>query len=151
MDQDDRIVRIFKLNDSEYEWDDKMLQEETNLIQDTAKSNISKGEMNYHQYCASCHKSNGEGVEGTFPSLTNSTKVMGNKEELIKLALYGVTVTMKKKLGSLYDQSMPGFHFLSDEDVAKTLTYIRQQFGGDAESINAQEINDVRVKIDSVD
>ncbi|MCK0136081.1 PQQ-dependent sugar dehydrogenase [Arenibacter sp. S6351L] len=151
VDQDDRIVRIFKLNDSEYEWDDKMLQVETNLIQDTAKSNTSKGEMHYRQYCSSCHKSNGEGVAGIFPSLTNSEKVKGSKEELINLALYGITVNMKKKLGSLYDQSMPGFHFLSDEEVAETLTYIRQQFGGDAESINAQEINDVRVKIDSDD
>lgn len=146
IEHDDRIVRVFKLDDTDYEWDDKLQQEKTNLKQDAAKTKTSKGEISYRQYCASCHKQNGEGVEGIFPSLKNSSIVTGSKDELIKLALGGVTTNMKKEQGSGYDQIMPGFHFLSNEEIANVLNFIRKNFGNDPGSISAQEINNLREK-----
>lgn len=144
--EDDRIVKIFKIDEKIYNQDNFLVPDKTSSINYEKSDRASLGKINYLQYCASCHKPNGGGVEGTFPSLIDSQKVMGNKEELIQLALYGITQSMQKEKGSTYDQFMPGFHFLTNEEIAATLTYIRKHFGKNQDAITSQEISDIRKK-----
>ncbi len=41
---------------------------------------------------------------------------------------------------------MPSHSFLSDEDLALVLAYVRQNFGNDASEITAKEVTDQRNK-----
>jgi mono/diheme cytochrome c family protein len=43
-----------------------------------------------------------------------------------------------------YDAAMPGFHFLSDCEVADIVSYVRSTFGGKQEAITAADVAKVR-------
>ncbi|MEZ4969240.1 MAG: PQQ-dependent sugar dehydrogenase [Flavobacteriaceae bacterium] len=144
--EDDRIIKIFKVGPEDGLSENTVVKQPVDVGTKGMHNPPSKGEVKYAHYCASCHKPDGDGVKGVFPALNGSGKVMGNKEQLIKLALYGVNSTLNREGGSPYDSSMPGFHFLSNEDMALILSYVRQQFGGSLDSISPQEINAVRTQ-----
>jgi mono/diheme cytochrome c family protein len=42
----------------------------------------------------------------------------------------------------------PAHSYLSDEDAAKVLTYIRNNFGNKATAISASDVNNVRKTLD---
>ena len=90
------------------------------------------GEELYKQYCASCHKPDGTGVQGVFPALKGSAIVNGSSQELIDLLLKG----RKGKDGS----AMPAFSFLKDEEMRALINYIRNSWGNKAASVNKEII-----------
>ncbi len=142
---DDRILRIFKISwDTPIELDSHEPSISTNL-EKTEPS--SKGEVYYGQYCASCHKPDGEGVLGTFPPLKGSEVVLGDKRELIHLILNGLSGKNMVK-GEEYDQSMPAFSFLKDREVSEILTYVHTHFGNADTTVSTQEVNEVRNSLD---
>jgi cytochrome c553 len=132
--QDDRIIMVSRLIKSDPQ----------NLLSSMASG--SKAETLYLQYCASCHKENGLGVKGTFPSLQNSQTVVINPKELIKKVLMGSTgpVTIN---GVFYDSVMPSFAFMKDEDLLDILTYIRSMGSSHAAPIKPEQIKQVRASL----
>ena len=46
--------------------------------------------------------------------------------------------------GEAYNNVMPQHSFLSNEDVASVLTYIRASFGNNASPVSAQEVEKIR-------
>jgi mono/diheme cytochrome c family protein len=48
--------------------------------------------------------------------------------------------------GQSYNNVMPQHSFLGDEDIAKVLTFIRQNFGNTASEISTEEVQAVRRK-----
>lgn len=96
------------------------------------------GAQVYNNYCASCHKPDGAGVTGTFPPLKGLTQVKGNKKNLIRMVLRGSAANEK------YDLEMPGFHFLSDQEVADVVSYVRSVFGGNRGVVTAAEVAGIR-------
>lgn len=133
-ENDDRIIKIFKIKDADHF---KVRDSVTN--QTTVKSQTI-----YSQYCISCHKEDGNGVAGTFPALNGSSKVNGNKTALIKILLNGIKPSVKdqKQMG----EAMPSFAFLSDKDIAETLSYIRSNWNNHAEKITEDEVKKVRLQ-----
>jgi mono/diheme cytochrome c family protein len=103
----------------------------------------SKGETLYLQYCASCHKENGMGLKGVFPSLQNSQTIVLNPKELIKKVLMGSKGPAIID-GVKYDAAMPAFGFMKDEDLLDILTYIRSLGSSHATPIDAKMIKQVR-------
>jgi len=97
----------------------------------------------YSAHCASCHQSGGGGVRGEFPPLTNSAWVAGDKGRLIATTLHGLQGPIEIN-GDLYDELMPGFAFLDDEDIAALLTFIRSSFGNSAGPVHDSEVVLVR-------
>lgn len=123
---DDRILRIAKVEKAE----------KTPLrAKDKALESLSHatGEVLYQKYCLACHKSNGKGIEGTFPSLAGSI-ILNNKDRFIPLVLEG----------SNSDVSMPSFKFLTNEELSKVLSYVRRSFGNTADSVSVEEIEKFR-------
>lgn len=49
--------------------------------------------------------------------------------------------------GKPNDVVMPKLDFLSDEDIAKVLTYIRLNFNNNAGAIRENEVADIRTKL----
>ncbi|MBL7698951.1 MAG: cytochrome c [Chitinophagaceae bacterium] len=89
-------------------------------------------------YCGSCHKENGQGVKNIFPSLTNSKVVSGRKNNLLRKVIHGAQVEGQST--EKFDTRMSPFGFLTDEELAAILTYIRKEFGNGAGAISVAEI-----------
>ncbi|WP_430304127.1 PQQ-dependent sugar dehydrogenase [Splendidivirga corallicola] len=110
-----------------------------NLFNDQALT----GQKTYYVYCSTCHQSDGEGASGRFPPLIGTDWVTGDKERLIKIVLEGMEGSIEVN-GESYSGVMPQHSFLSDEEIAEVLTYIRTNFGNEATAVTEQEVTKVR-------
>ncbi len=103
-----------------------------NNEKDTTKNietsvNSLSGQEIYTKHCLACHQENGEGVEGSFPSLKG-------KECSISTILNGskgfVMPSFKKEL--------------SDKEIAKLGTYINKSFGNNFSEIKQEDVAKIR-------
>jgi glucose/arabinose dehydrogenase/mono/diheme cytochrome c family protein len=101
------------------------------------------GEALYLTYCAACHARDGEGAPPRFPPIADTEWVSGDKERLISIVLEGMSGPIMVR-GELYNAAMPPHGFLSDQEVAEILTYIRQNFRNDASAVTPEEVSRVR-------
>lgn len=101
------------------------------------------GESLYNNYCASCHGRNGQGDGNRYPPLAGSEWVNGDKQRLIGVVLNGLTgnITVKNET---YNNVMPQNSYMSNEEVAKVITYIRQNFDNNSSSVSPKEVQSVR-------
>jgi len=104
-------------------------------------ANISPGESLYKQYCLSCHKSNGSGVPDLYPSLKGE-KVKGDKMILIKVVLLDIEREALNK--GNYKQGMPGQNFLTSQEIALIINFIRKKFGQVDDPVTADEVTTVK-------
>ena len=123
---DDRIIRLYKLPEKQADSEApsaEIVRQGTDVV--------SKGELLYTSYCASCHKNNGAGIKGVYPRLIRSDKVNGASDSLLHLIING-------------KNEMPAFAFLTDKELAIILTYVRKRFGPRSEAISEMEVKSVR-------
>lgn len=125
---DDKIIRISKSKNSS-------TGKETRPTQRVV---MSVGAASYNSYCASCHKEDGSGVPGVFPSLKGSAVALGKKNELIQKVLLGVNPPGYST--AAYEQKMSAFGFLSNTELADILTYVRSHFGNQAEKVYMDDV-----------
>ena len=111
-------------------------------VQDQAVSD--RGKMIYEQNCLACHQADGTGVPGLAPPLVKGTFVKGEKEALINIVLKGMEGVEIK--GEHYGNPMPAFGYLSDQEIADVLTYIRGNFSNEEGPVTAAEVAVVRKK-----
>jgi mono/diheme cytochrome c family protein len=121
---DDRILRIARVEKA-----DKTPLKAKDM--ELEKLSHQTGEVLYQKYCLACHKLNGKGLEGTFPSLAGS-KIVANAKDFIPFVLKGS------------DKGMPSFKFLNDEELGKILTFVGSSWGNKTDSISADEVERVR-------
>tara|TARA_R110002012_G_scaffold142411_1_gene300396 strand:- start:30500 stop:32269 length:1770 start_codon:yes stop_codon:yes gene_type:complete len=115
---------------------------------DKIEDNLEKGvkvagEKTYLTYCGSCHQNNGKGASGRFPPLAGAPWVVGDKGLLISIVLNGMEGSITVN-GEEYNNVMPQHSFLSDEEVAGVLTYIRQSFGNEASEVSTEDVKKIR-------
>ena len=100
--------------------------------------------------CFTCHQPNGEGLAGQFPPLAGSDWVLGDKERLIKISMYGLMGEIEVN-GVKYNNVMapPGIPpgSLTDDQIANVLTYIRNDWGNSASAVSAEEVATVRASL----
>lgn len=113
-----------------------------------AATETSQGKNVYVKYCLVCHQSNGKGVPGLYPPINETDWVNGDKQRLITLVLNGQEGPIEVK-GETYNNVMPAQNFLSNQEVAAVLTYIRSDFGNDASAITEEEVAQVRQELQS--
>ncbi|OXE36325.1 MAG: cytochrome C [Phenylobacterium zucineum] len=81
------------------------------------------GQTLFLDNCAACHRPNGVGVPGAFPSLKGSKIAQGDPKEPISRVLKG-------------RGGMPSFQTeLTDQEIATILTYVRGAWGNKASPI----------------
>jgi mono/diheme cytochrome c family protein len=109
-----------------------------------ADSGADRGAALYAQNCVPCHHENGEGVPKVFPSLSGSPAVLGDPFELAQWVL------SQKRPASIpagrYPTQMLLFGWMSNEDAAAVLTYIRSHFGNSAAAVTPALIAKSREK-----
>ena len=107
-------------------------------------SSTDRGAALYAQNCVPCHRENGEGVPKVFPSLAGSPAVVGDPVELAQWVL------SQKRPASIpagrYPTQMLLFGWMSNEDAAALLTYIRSHFGNSAPPVDPALIAKSREK-----
>lgn len=109
---------------------------------------MEQGKTVYSQYCLACHQGDGKGVPGAFPPLTQTEWTEGEESQLISVILNGMQGPIEVN-GESYNNVMPQHAFLSDEDIAAVLTYVRQSFGNDASEITPAAVAEVRASNES--
>ena len=105
---------------------------------------LDDGEAIYMTRCMSCHQTDGAGIAGVFPPLNETEWVVGDKGRLIRIVLDGMMGETEVQ-GVVYSGAMPPWKtFLSDEEVAAVLTYIRNAWDNEASAVTPQEVGLVR-------
>lgn len=112
------------------------------------------GKRLFTQNCAVCHQASGMGVAGQFPPLVGSEWVVGGDwvgdNHLVKVLLAGMQGPIQVK-GQSYNNAMPPWSQLKDDDIAGILTYIRTEWGNSAPPITAEFVAKVRASTDRKD
>src|SRR5262245_15616603 len=109
----------------------------------TDKGAMERGKKVYSLYCMSCHQVDGGGVPKLNPPLIKTARVAGNKTKLIQIILKGMD-THEEINGEVYTNNMAPLEYLTDQQIADVLTYVRRSFGNKASVVTAAEVKSVR-------
>ncbi len=113
----------------------------------TKEIQIEKGRGVYMQTCFVCHQMNGEGIVAQIPPLAKSDYLERlSNAEAIELVLAGRSGEMVVN-GKTYNGTMTPLNYLSDDQVANVLTYVRNTFGNEGEIVTAAEVKKVRATL----
>jgi mono/diheme cytochrome c family protein len=98
------------------------------------------GAVIYEKNCVECHKSNGEGVPPAYPPLANNRSLtMSTPINPIRMVLNGGFPPSTK--GNPRPYGMPPFGpFLSDEEVAAVVSYMRNSWGNNGALVSPNEV-----------
>jgi mono/diheme cytochrome c family protein/glucose/arabinose dehydrogenase len=117
------------------------------------KKQFPRGASIFQTVCQTCHGPDGNGLTSLGPPLNRSEWVIGDKNKLISIVLYGLTgpVKVNEKIYKApeINGDMPGIgqsKEFSNEDIAQVLNFIRNSWNNKAGKINPEEINKVRNK-----
>lgn len=103
------------------------------------------GKKVYDMYCQACHQADGNGVPRLNPPLAGTVYVTGSKTRLIDIVLNGLTDPLEIN-GEEYNNPMAAHSFLTDQQIADVLTYIRNSFGNKAGVVTTAEVKKQRAK-----
>ena len=106
-------------------------------------SKIAAGGKLYNTYCATCHQINGKGDGTRFPPLENSEWVKGDRRKLIDIVLKGLSGPITVN-GVGFNEVMPPANYLSDDQIALILTYVRANFKNNLTGVLPGEVARVR-------
>jgi mono/diheme cytochrome c family protein len=103
------------------------------------------GRRVYVNNCQVCHQGDGEGLTGQFPPLAQSEWVLAKSpERLIRILLDGMSGPVRVR-GEQYNSAMPAWHdVMDDEQTAAVLTFIRQEWGNEAEVVTVDQVQTLR-------
>lgn len=101
-----------------------------------------RGKMVYEQHCLACHQADGSGVPSLAPPLVKGVFVDGDEAALIGIVLNGMEGVEIK--GEIYANPMPSFAYLTNDEIADVLTYIRTNFRNKATPVKEEDVLKVR-------
>lgn len=105
------------------------------------------GKRLYTANCVACHQTTGAGVARQFPPLVGSEWVISagwhGDNHLVKILLHGLQGPIQV-LGENYNNAMPPWKQLKDDQIASILTYIRAEWGNQAPPITAEFVAQIR-------
>lgn len=114
--------------------------------------NLSKayeaGRTTYAQFCAACHQPDGKGMINVAPSLAKSDWVTDDPHVMIAVAMNGLAgpIHVNGELVTGVPPIMPPHMFLTDQQMADTLTYVRSAWGNKAEQIKEDDVKAFRAE-----
>lgn len=104
---------------------------------------IKRGEQVFSTTCIVCHQKDGGGVPRMNPPLIKTEYVLGDKTRLIQIVLKGLNQPIEIE-GETYNNVMPSFAQLNDQQIADVLTYVRNSFGNKAAAVTITEVKTAR-------
>ena len=113
------------------------------LAQSADKASIERGKTVYEGTCLACHQADGSGVPNLNPPLIKTKWTLGEKNQLINVVLKGLDEEIEVD-GETYHNVMPPLAYLSDQEIADVLTYVRNNFGNKASAIREVDVKALR-------
>ena len=110
------------------------------------KASIQSGSEAYVLFCLSCHQADGGGVPNLNPPLKKTKWVLGDKKKLIGLILKGMNESIEIN-DEEFHNPMPPQPYLTDQQIADILTYVRNSFGNKASAVTPAEVKNVRASV----
>jgi mono/diheme cytochrome c family protein len=103
-----------------------------------------RGALLYLDNCAACHRPDGRGYGGVFPSLAGNPIVEAdNALSLVSIVLLGSTTSRTSMTPAQF--AMPAFAWrLTDQDAADIISFIRSSWGNNAKPIEAPKVAALR-------
>jgi Cytochrome c, mono- and diheme variants len=111
---------------------------------DPTQQSTERGKAIYKLYCLACHQPDGGGVGTLNPPYTKEW-TGGDKSRIIKMILKGSSGKVEID-GDKFSNTMPAQPYLTDQQLADVLTYVRKNFVN-ASPVSAAEIKAVRAKL----
>ena len=105
---------------------------------------LQRGKVVYNTYCVACHQPDGGGVPSMNAPIVKTSYVLGPKNRLIDILLKGMQDVEID--GETYSNVMPSHSFLTNQQIADVLTYVRNNFGNKASAVTVAEVAAVRNK-----
>ena len=106
-------------------------------------ASIKRGEQVFSTTCIVCHQKDGGGVPRLNPPLIKTEYVLGDKNRLIQIVLKGLNQPIEIE-GEQYNNVMPSFAQLNDQQIADVLTYVRNSFGNKASAVAVAQVKAAR-------
>lgn len=100
------------------------------------------GKELYQIHCMSCHGEQGGGVAEIFPPILSSPR-LASPRHFVHGLIHGFPPPSDPD-GSPWMGEMPKFQQLSDADLAKLATYVRQQWGGAKDEVTVEMVAEER-------
>lgn len=107
---------------------------------------IESGKKIFGVRCASCHQTNGLGIEGQYPPLAGSRWVTTEPSLISQIILKGLKGEIEV-MGKLYGTSAAvnmAAVAIDDREIANVTTYVRQAWGNQAGEILESEVAQFR-------
>ena len=107
------------------------------------QAQFEKGKVIYAGLCGACHQPTGTGLEGLAPPLVDSEWVLGKTDLSARIIMHGLSgpVTVS---GRTWHLEMPPLPFLSDDDIANVLTYLRREWEHNGSPVSPKDIASIR-------
>jgi nitrite reductase (NO-forming) len=103
---------------------------------------LAHGAQVFNGVCAACHQSNAQGLPNTFPPLANSDFLMADKARAVGILQNGLKGEITVN-GQQYHGEMPKLP-LGDVDIASVLSYVRNNFGNQSDTVTVAEVHQLR-------
>lgn len=105
----------------------------------------TRGGLGYVQFCSTCHRLDGAGVDGAFPPLSgNPTVQERDPSTAVHLALAGGRTA--ETAAAPRPHAMPGYAPLADHELAEILAFVRASWG-DGAPVSAVEVARMRPRV----
>lgn len=109
----------------------------------TKEIQVEKGKAVYMQTCFVCHQPGGLGVPGQIPPLAGSDFLANNKEDAIRAVVMGRNGETIVN-GKTFRGTMIPLNYLTDEQIANVLTYVRNSWGNSGDAVNVKDVAKIR-------
>jgi nitrite reductase (NO-forming) len=109
----------------------------------TKEIQVEKGNAVYMQTCFVCHQPGGLGVPGQIPPLAGSDFLANNKEDAIRAVVMGRNGETIVN-GKTFRGTMIPLNYLTDEQIANVLTYVRNSWGNSGDAVNVKDVAKIR-------
>ncbi len=102
----------------------------------------------YMKACIECHQADGRGVPQTFPPLTGSEWVKGDRDSLLRILLGGLSGPIEVG-GQKFNGVMPGHAHVADAEIAEIAGFVRFAFGGLTEKpVTPADVKSLRPEVE---
>ncbi len=92
----------------------------------------------YEENCGVCHQVDGSGVPFMQPELIESPRANGDKGQVIQMILKGSKAVTPGT--SEFENEMPGFDYLTNEQIALIATYVRTNFDNQGGTVSPDDV-----------
>jgi mono/diheme cytochrome c family protein len=112
------------------------------------QQSVADGKLVFREVCAGCHGLTGQGIRPLAAPLVDSDWVLGSEDRLIRVLLHGLTGPVRVDeidyQPPIVLPEMPAVGALEDAKIASVLSYVRREWGHEADPVSKDQVAEIR-------